>query len=93
MDLSNARRRRYSEQVREVKAERGCAYCDEHEVVCLDFHHRDPAQKEGGLAEALSQVWSWERIQVEMAKCDGVCANCHRKIEAGLLAPTLLAVA
>jgi len=46
----------------------------------LDFHHRDPSTKVMDIAEAQRHGWSIGRIQVEIEKCDIICANCHRKL-------------
>jgi hypothetical protein len=45
-------------------------------AICLDFHHRDPAQKKFELTRASSH--SRADIIAEIAKCDVICANCHR---------------
>lgn len=48
-------------------------------AAALDFHHRDPTQKElniGGKA----QTWAWARIKAELDKCDLLCSNCHREV-------------
>jgi 5-methylcytosine-specific restriction endonuclease McrA len=42
----------------------------------LEFHHRDPARKE--FAVSRGSV-SRERMLREAAKCDLLCANCHRR--------------
>lgn len=82
-----------------IRTHNGCAFCDESEVCCLDFHHLDPAQKESSVSY-LRFAKSKDRMLAEMRKCVVVCSNCHRKIHAGLLAaseknlcvvPTLLA--
>lgn len=58
-----------------------CSMCPETHIACLDFHHRDPRKKEGNLSVvAGSGAWSKERILKEVAKCDVVCSNCHRKL-------------
>jgi methionyl-tRNA synthetase len=44
----------------------------------FEFHHRDPAGKERDPSKMLNL--SWERAKAELAKCDLVCANCHREI-------------
>lgn len=44
-------------------------------VVALEFHHRDPSTKSFSIATASV---SRERLWAEAAKCDLVCANCHR---------------
>lgn len=60
-----------------IKAQ-GCVYCGEDDPVCLDFHHRNPAEKEANARDLAT--WSTLRLLRELAKCDVVCANCHRKI-------------
>lgn len=67
--------------INEAKAD-GCIYCGETELMCLDFHHRDPEQKEFGISRG---VLRGKDLLKEIAKCDVVCANCHRKLHAGLL--------
>ena len=67
----------------EIKEKGYCIYCGEGTTVCLDFHHRD--NKDFEISTALSQGFSWHRIQEELSKCDMVCANCHRKLHAGLI--------
>ena len=50
--------------------------CGETDPVVLEFDHlRDKAFNIGG---ALSRR-SWQAILDEMAKCEVVCANCHRR--------------
>lgn len=54
-----------------------CSKCGESHVACLDFHHRDPSTKEMLLSVAVSHR-SVETLKAEVAKCDILCANCHR---------------
>lgn len=49
--------------------------------VCMDFHHRDPATKQYGVALMLR--CSLDKVRAEIAKCDVLCANCHRIVEFG----------
>lgn len=44
----------------------------------MDFDHRDPSTKSFNVGAALGLMKSVEAILVEIAKCDVVCANCHR---------------
>lgn len=44
-------------------------------VATLEFHHRDPSTKEFGLGNFDG---SFDRLVAEAAKCDLLCANCHR---------------
>lgn len=63
------------------KLERGCSRCPEHDPVCLDFHHRNPYEKEMTISLGIARA-SLHRLQNEIAKCDILCANCHRKLHA-----------
>lgn len=45
----------------------------------MDFHHRDPSKKDRAIQRlANSGTASLARIQLEIDKCDLLCANCHR---------------
>lgn len=50
----------------------------------LQFHHRDPATKEFGVAEA-GRTLGIARLREEAKKCILLCANCHAEVEAGLI--------
>jgi hypothetical protein len=56
--------------------------CGESDRRCLDFHHRDPATKAAAVSYMIHGRVSLERLQREVAKCDVLCANCHRKAHA-----------
>lgn len=56
----------------------GCGRCDEKHPACLDFHHRDRTTKEGHIGEF--RRFGMKRLLAEIAKCDVLCANCHRKL-------------
>lgn len=43
---------------------------------CMDFDHRPGEQKLFGIG--MGRTRAWENLQREIAKCDLVCANCHR---------------
>ena len=62
-----------------------CAYCGlEDEPVLYDFHHINPSEKKFGIgacANTHSRAEAWEEAQ----KCVMLCANCHRRIENGLI--------
>jgi 5-methylcytosine-specific restriction endonuclease McrA len=49
-----------------------CIKCGSEEN--LEIHHVDPSTKEA------HQVWTWtkERRDLELAKCDVLCKNCHK---------------
>lgn len=45
---------------------------------CMDFDHRDASTKKAAVARIVAN-WPIEEIVLnEVAKCDLVCANCHR---------------
>ena len=48
------------------------------DACCMDFDHRDSASKLYNVGSMFSRHYSRELIESEIAKCDLVCANCHR---------------
>jgi hypothetical protein len=60
-----------------------CKECGEKHPICLDFHHRDRALKDG-LVSRLVKRASIKKVLVEIEKCDALCANCHRKLHRGI---------
>lgn len=44
----------------------------------MDFDHRDPSKKEANVGSLRRDGASLEALKTEIAKCDIVCANCHR---------------
>ena len=57
-----------------------CADCGRrYPHYVMDFDHRPGEKKCFALASAMGQTRiSAERLRAEIAKCDVVCANCHR---------------
>lgn len=53
-----------------------CADCGENDPVVLEFDHL--ADKAFNIGAALPYR-NWQSILDEIAKCDVVCANCHRR--------------
>ena len=43
----------------------------------MDFDHRNPEDKKYNVSQMVCR-YSWTKILEEIAKCDLVCANCHR---------------
>lgn len=64
--------------LQELKSNLTCKYCPENRIPCLDFHHRNPEEKEKGIPVTIRYGWSKERILKEIEKCDILCSNCHR---------------
>jgi hypothetical protein len=44
----------------------------------MDFDHRDPSTKSFDVKAGRTMLMSTKRVLAEVAKCDIVCANCHR---------------
>lgn len=74
-----ARNRELACQLRELKGSLSCQLCGTSDPAVLDFHHRDPSTKEITIANAARLGWGKQRLMEEIAKCDVLCANCHRK--------------
>ena len=53
-----------------------CVDCGQTDIIVLQFDHL--ANKERDVANMLTGSWSWSAIEKEIAKCEVVCANCHR---------------
>jgi hypothetical protein len=66
--------------LRALKATLKCEKCGENHPAALQFHHRDPKQKDFVLVQGAYGGHSKERILAEIAKCDVLCANCHFKL-------------
>jgi hypothetical protein len=64
---------------REYKETLECQVCGEDHPATIQFHHRDPSEKEVDISR-VAQNWGWERLMKEVAKCDILCANCHAKL-------------
>lgn len=60
----------------EFKKTLTCEECGLKDHRVIEFHHKDPAQKDREVSLMIS--WSWEKIMEEVDKCSVLCANCHR---------------
>lgn len=54
------------------------------EFVCLDFHHIDSSQKSFDIGKQF-HIKAIGTIINEIKKCVVLCANCHRKVHAGII--------
>ena len=57
-----------------------CSRCGENDPRCLDFHHLDPETKITTVSWLMGQRRSKKVILEEIAKCEAICSNCHRKL-------------
>lgn len=78
-----ARSRRIREQLRALVHEQKnapCADCGRsYPPYVMDFDHRDASQKSFTIGSARDVIASAASLLKEIAKCDLVCANCHRE--------------
>lgn len=74
------RKNEMKKYVHNLKLQHSCKYCGENHPAALDFHHRDPEQKELSINDVIKAGWSFDRLVAEIEKCDIICANCHRKL-------------
>lgn len=54
-----------------------CSDCGISDPVVLEFDHVR-GTKRGNVSKLVRGGYSWETVLREIAKCDIVCANCHR---------------
>lgn len=74
------RRRLYQERKEwfaELKKNLVCKKCGIDDFRVLDFHHRDPTEKDSEVSNMIARTTK-EKILEEIEKCDVLCANCHR---------------
>lgn len=58
----------------------GCEICGYNKNIgAIEFHHRDPSKKDGGLDMRKLSNSTMEWIRTEFAKCSVICSNCHRE--------------
>lgn len=67
------------DMVDEIKIEHRCAKCGESRVYCLDFHHKNPEEKDGTIARLTSNTSNIASVLKEIEKCEVLCSNCHRE--------------
>ena len=63
---------------RRYKETLSCEVCGENHPACLDFHHIDPSLKKFSVSAKRDRP-SLKQLQEEIAKCQVLCANFHRK--------------
>jgi len=76
------RRRALKQRYRAYKETLSCCECGhsgKDNAWSLDFDHLDPDNKVVSVSHLVTSGYGWERIMEEIAKCQVLCANCHRK--------------
>lgn len=54
-----------------------CSRCPESDPRTFEFHH--PGEKVAGVPDLVARGASMKRVREEIARCELLCANCHRK--------------
>ena len=72
------RSQRIKEEYIEWKKTLKCSRCKNDDYRVLEFHHRNPLEKEFTIANMVDRGYSREKLNDEITKCDVLCANCHR---------------
>jgi hypothetical protein len=77
INRAEVRRANHINRVSEIKLALGCADCGyKKHPRALDFDHRPGEVKLFTIGNHMDSAW--KKIEAEIAKCDVVCANCHR---------------
>ena len=77
LDRKRTKRRRQATILDRCRAV-PCSDCGERYPPCaMDFDHRDPSTKRAAVTRMIGRAGT-QRLLDEIAKCDIVCANCHR---------------
>jgi len=61
-----------------IKGNSKCSRCSESHSACLDFHH--VGEKLECVSRMVSRNCAWGSVLDEIAKCEVLCSNCHRKL-------------
>ena len=79
--LERQRRKRLAiRQLLEELKSKPCMDCGmKYPTYVMEFDHRDASTKSFSVGRADDQTSSIRRLLLEIAKCDLVCANCHRE--------------
>jgi len=62
----------------EYLTKNSCLRCGESDPIVLEFDHRDTLDKTENISNLINNS-SWKQIELEIQKCDVLCANCHRR--------------
>lgn len=74
---NNKKRQEYCrEKLFEFLSTQECIDCHEGDPIVLEFDHR--GHKEHNVSDMV-RLGSWKNMLKEIAKCDIVCANCHKR--------------
>ena len=75
-ELVHYNKQQFKKRLSEIKEASGCMDCGETNPIVLDFDHLK--DKKYNVSRMIHDGFSWAAIKKEIAKCEVVCANCHR---------------
>lgn len=55
-----------------------CVDCNNINITILEFHHKEPANKDKEVSILCRISCDWQRIKQEVLKCELLCCNCHK---------------
>ena len=55
-----------------------CVDCGESDIRVLDFDHVR-GHKRANVQRLVNSYYCWKTVEIEIQKCDVICANCHRR--------------
>lgn len=68
------------QEISELKLKHKCEKCGYDKCPeALDFHHKDPSQKDERISQMISNKGNISSVYDEIQKCVCLCANCHRE--------------
>lgn len=78
-DRQIGRQIRNTEFIVEYLSTHPCKRCGCSDMLCLEFHHRNPKKKIRSISAMFHNGDSLKTLAKEIRKCDVLCANCHKK--------------
>ena len=75
-ELDTYNKQQFKKKLSEIKETSGCVDCGIVNPIVLDFDHLH--DKKYNVSRMIHDGFSWAAIKKEIAKCEVVCANCHR---------------
>ena len=73
--------------IRQLKIDLGCAMCQEHDPIVLEYHHIQPKEHSMSMSQVTRKASSINKIRAELELCVILCANCHLRAHAGIFNP------
>ena len=78
IEYGRNRKRKLYYEVFKRRYQGRCGICGNSDYRVLDFDHLNPDKKIDSISGLVSRGSAWWRIEEEIAKCQLLCANCHR---------------